>query len=162
MNEKLLFLYPTMRLARNWFSAIVLLALLVPMSVSAQAGGACSADAGTLNGFKPSDCLQEGGTAIGGIPTGDAVVPAGFSVIYVLTRGEGLVIEQVRAFPIFDVTATGAYTVHTLVYDPATLDLSIVEFGVTTGFDVNALLIQGGGSICASLDVAGTYRKGTA
>ena len=28
--------------------------------------------------------------------------------------------------------------------------------GVTTGFDVNALLIQGGGDICASLDVTGT------
>jgi hypothetical protein len=41
------------------------------------------------------------------------------------------------------------------VYDPATLDLSIVQFGVTTGFDVNGLLIQGGGSICASLDVNG-------
>ncbi|MBK6543656.1 MAG: hypothetical protein IPG10_20845 [Flavobacteriales bacterium] len=26
---------------------------------------------------------------------------------------------------------------------------------VTTGFDVNGLLVQGGGAICASLDVAG-------
>src|SRR5690606_23863714 len=42
-----------------------------------------------------------------------------------------------------------------LVYDPLTLDLSIVEIGVTTGFEVNALLIQGGGEICASLDVVG-------
>jgi hypothetical protein len=33
--------------------------------------------------------------------------------------------------------------------------LSIVEFGVTTGFDVNALLAQGGGTVCAALDVAG-------
>src|SRR5690606_39119752 len=70
--------------------------------------------------------------------------------------GLDLVIEQVRDVPIFDVTETGSYTIHTLVYNPATLDLSIVEFGVTTGFDVNALLIQGGGSICASLDVTGT------
>jgi hypothetical protein len=35
------------------------------------------------------------------------------------------------------------------------LDLSIVKPGVTTGFDVNGLLIQGGGKICAGLDVAG-------
>ena len=49
----------------------------------------------------------------------------------------------------------GTYRIHALVYDPNTLDLSIVEIGVTTGFDVNALLIQGGGDICASLDVAG-------
>ena len=47
------------------------------------------------------------------------------------------------------------YTIHTLVYDPTTLDLSIVVPGTTTGFDVNALLIQGGGTICAALDVNG-------
>jgi hypothetical protein len=28
-------------------------------------------------------------------------------------------------------------------------------FGTTTGFDVNGLLIQGGGTICGALDVAG-------
>ncbi|MBK6543657.1 MAG: hypothetical protein IPG10_20850, partial [Flavobacteriales bacterium] len=37
-----------------------------------------------------------------------------------------------------------------MVYDPNTLDLSIVELGVTTGFDVNGLLVQGGGAIRAS------------
>ncbi|MBK6543201.1 MAG: hypothetical protein IPG10_18330 [Flavobacteriales bacterium] len=52
-------------------------------------------------------------------------------------------------------TEDGLYTIHTLVYDPNTLDLTIVELGVTTGFDVNGLLVQGGGAICASLDVAG-------
>jgi hypothetical protein len=55
----------------------------------------------------------------------------------------------------FTVTSGGTYTIHTLVYNPATLDLSIVTPGVTTGFDVNGLLVQGGGTICASLDVAG-------
>jgi hypothetical protein len=30
-----------------------------------------------------------------------------------------------------------------------------VKPGQTTGFDVNSLLVQGGGSICAGLDVAG-------
>ncbi|MBK9401639.1 MAG: hypothetical protein IPN36_12510 [Bacteroidetes bacterium] len=52
-------------------------------------------------------------------------------------------------------SAGGIYTIHTLVYDPSTLNLGIVVPGTTTGFDVNALLIQGGGSICASLDVTG-------
>jgi hypothetical protein len=82
-------------------------------------------------------------------------VPAGFSTVYVLTNGEGLVIVNAGPVPSFEVTEEGLYTIHTLVYDPATLDLGIVEIGVTTGFDVNSLLIQGGGSICASLDVAG-------
>ena len=115
----------------------------------------CTAFAGTLRGFKPTDCLQDGGTVIGAISNGDQVVPAGYQVLYVLTSGSDLVIQAVSSNPIFTVTSTGTYTVHRLVYDPATLDLGIVQFGVTTGGDVNALLVQGGGSICASLDVAG-------
>ena len=77
------------------------------------------------------------------------------SVLYVLTQGEGLVIQNVSDMPSFDVTEGGRFTIHTLVYDPNTLDLSIVELGVTTGVDVNGLLEQGGGDICAALDVAG-------
>ncbi len=42
-----------------------------------------------------------------------------------------------------------------MVYNPDTLDLGIVQIGQTTGFDVNGLLQQGGGDICASLDVQG-------
>ena len=57
--------------------------------------------------------------------------------------------------PSFTVNQIGLYRIHTLVYDPATLNLGVVVFGQTTGFDVNSLLIQGGGSICASLDVQG-------
>jgi len=116
----------------------------------------CTAFAGTLSGFKPTDCLRDGGTYIGGVSNGDQVVPPGYESIFVLTQGPGLLIQAVAAQPIFNVTATGSYTIHRLVYNPSTLDLSIVEFGVTTGFDVNGLLIQGGGEICASLDVVGT------
>jgi hypothetical protein len=114
----------------------------------------CLADAGTLNGLNKV-CLEAVGTTISATPNGDAIVPAGFSTVYVLTQGDGLVIVNAGAEPTFSVTEAGDYTIHTLVYDPATLDLSIVELGVTTGFDVNSLLIQGGGTICASLDVAG-------
>ena len=59
------------------------------------------------------------------------------------------------ATPTFNVSQIGFYRIHTLVYNPATLDLSTVVLGTTTGFDVNSLLIQGGGSICGSLDVTG-------
>ncbi len=131
-------------------------ALAMAQPSLAQSGGACSAQAGTLRGFKATDCLQDGGTYIGGISMGDQVVPLGFQSIFVLTKGPGLVIQAVANQPIFNVSSTGLYTIHRLVYDPATLDLSIVQFGITTGFDVNGLLIQGGGSICASLDVNGT------
>jgi hypothetical protein len=113
----------------------------------------CTAFAGTI---APADflvCWQD--EQLIGIPAGDAAVPAGYETLYVLTRGNGLIIRQVNTEPVFSVTQNGVYRIHTLVYDPSTLDLSIVQFGTTTGFDVNGLLIQGGGSICASLDVNG-------
>jgi hypothetical protein len=113
----------------------------------------CLADAGTLTADEAEVCLQSG--VLLAIPDGNSEVPQGFQTIYVLTQGPGLVILAVDATPTFTVTEEGTYTIHTLVYDPLTLDLGIVEPGVTTGFDVNALLIQGGGEICASLDVAG-------
>ncbi|MBL0342785.1 MAG: hypothetical protein IPP71_18980 [Bacteroidetes bacterium] len=112
-------------------------------------------DAGTLTAISSSVCGANGNAIISANPDGNVFVPANYQIIYVLTSGSGLVIEQVNATPTFTVTVGGNYTIHTLVYNPATLDLSIVVPGQTTGFDVNGLLVQGGGSICASLDVAG-------
>ncbi|MBK7944678.1 MAG: T9SS type A sorting domain-containing protein [Flavobacteriales bacterium] len=119
-------------------------------------GFCCDAFAGSLGGVDFIPCLDIGGSVeLVGIPDGNAIVPEGYEVIYVLTQGAGLTIVDANNEPVFDATETGLHTIHTLVYDPATLDLSMVEFGVTTGIDLNALLIQGGGIICASLDVAG-------
>ena len=116
---------------------------------------ACGAEAGTITISKPFICSTGESVNLQGTPDGNAVVPQGFDVLYVLTEGQGLVIQQVAAVPAFTVTAPGSYTIHTLVYDPATLDLSIVVPGTTTGFQVNSLLVQGGGSVCAALDVTG-------
>ncbi|MBP6696449.1 MAG: T9SS type A sorting domain-containing protein, partial [Flavobacteriales bacterium] len=115
----------------------------------------CIADAGTIAAEDPIVCRSGGNATLTGIPGGNALVPAGYQTVYVLTRGFGLTIVQASATPVFNVQQLGLYRIHTLIYDPATLDLSIVQFGTTTGFDVNALLIQGGGTICASLDVTG-------
>ncbi|MBK8225757.1 MAG: T9SS type A sorting domain-containing protein [Flavobacteriales bacterium] len=116
----------------------------------------CIAFAGTLGGVDFIPCLVPGGSVeLIGIPGGDAVVPDGYEVLYVLTQGAGLTIIDAGPLPVFNATATGLHTIHTLVYDPATLDLGSIEFGVTTGVDVNGLLIQGGGIVCASLDVMG-------
>jgi hypothetical protein len=115
----------------------------------------CTASAGSITPEQFLVCRASGSAPLTGIPAGNAVVPAGYETLYVLTRGQGLTIQQVSATPSFTVSQLGLFRIHTLVYDPATLDLSIVQFGVTTGFDVNGLLVQGGGGICASLDVAG-------
>jgi hypothetical protein len=114
----------------------------------------CPADAGTLTADVSTICYT-GPTTISATANGDAVVPNGYETIYVLTTGQDLVIQAVNADPSFEVDAVGLHTIHTLVYDPTTLDLGTIVFGTTTGGDVNALLLQGGGGICAGLDVAG-------
>ncbi len=115
----------------------------------------CTADAGTLMANMDSACLVDGMATISATFNNDAVIPDGYSSIYVLTQGEGLVIVNAGAEASFQVTEGGNYTIHTLVYNPDTLDLSIVELGITTGFDVFGLIIPGGGTICAALDVTG-------
>ncbi len=116
---------------------------------------ACTADAGTISALNPDLCLVDGAAQLEAAPDGNATVPDGYSVIHVLTTGQDLVILATSAEPSFPVAATGLFTIHTLVYDPATLDLSGVVPGETTGGNVAALLLQGGGSICGSLDVQG-------
>ncbi|WP_299521574.1 T9SS type A sorting domain-containing protein [Winogradskyella sp.] len=111
-------------------------------------------DAGTLTADEGNVTLEGGSATISATPNGDANQPEGYSTLFVLTQGEGLVILQVSGTPEFTVTEAGDYTIHTLVY-PTGLDLSIVQLGVTTGFDVNGLLVQGGGHLCAALDVPG-------
>ncbi|MCF8459530.1 MAG: PKD domain-containing protein [Flavobacteriales bacterium] len=112
-------------------------------------------DAGTLTADASPVCLDAGSADISATENAAPVVPAGYSVLYVLTSNPGLIIEQVGATPDFTVTAEGDYIIHTLVYNPATLDLSGVVLGTTSALDVLPSLVQGGGSICANLDAAG-------
>ncbi len=139
-------------------------------------GGGCRYDGSTvINGPSPSDCNNcdaESGSLTGGTTTDEdcfdvtltasvasaPVVPNGFQVIYVLTSSPNGVIEQVGGSPTFVIPAgeAGTYTVHTLVYDPTTLDLTTVVLGTTRAADIYLQLIDGGGTICASLDLTGT------
>ncbi|WP_179019982.1 T9SS type A sorting domain-containing protein [Winogradskyella forsetii] len=119
----------------------------------------CTADAGTLTADATPVSLVGGTATISATPNGDIVVPTDYDVTYVLTSGANLVIEQAGATPSFDVTTTGDYTIHTLVAettdntDPNYLDLSVIDFGMTTGGDV--LTLVGDNDLCASLDVTG-------
>ena len=100
-------------------------------------------------------CLENGEAFIDFSEFSPPTVPTNYEVIYVLTSGTNFIIEAVNTSTDFTVSSTGRFTVHTLVYNPATLDLGTVELGVTSAFAVNSLLIQGGGDICAALDLAG-------
>ena len=120
----------------------------------------CTAKAGTLVTSTSAVCASSLTTVtLSATDNGGRVVPTGYSVLYVLTKGSELVIQQTSNTPSFTVpaTAAGIYTIHTLVYDPKTLDLSVVKPGVTTGVDV-LNLIQAN-KLCADLDVAGARTK---
>ena len=143
--------------ALNYITANGLCASLDVAGAPVHVNG-CTADAGTLTIDQDPVVLANGSATVSATPDGNIHVPNGYSVIYVLTSGQNLVIEQVNSSPTFTVTSAGSYTIHTLVYDgdpnsPNYLDLSVVQFGQTTGGDVLNLVTANG--LCASLDVAG-------
>ncbi len=115
----------------------------------------CAADAGSLMADSESVTLINGKATITASVKDAPYVPSGYTNAYVLTKGEGLVIQALGGTPSFEVTEAGNYTIHSIVFNPDTLDTGIVVPGQTTGFDVYSLIISGGGTICASLDVAG-------
>jgi hypothetical protein len=115
----------------------------------------CQAFAGTLEAVEEEPCEEPAVTLIEAVILDAPVVPDGFEVLYVLTSGTDMIIENVGPEPAFVVDAPGLYTIHTLVYDANTLDLGVVEFGVTPAPVVYFLTEDGGGDICASLDLDG-------
>ena len=132
-------------------------AVLSNILVGDDCNPSCVAEAGTLtlNDADGVVCLNVGGTTnISATPNGDAIVPAGFTTLYVLTTGTDLVIIDAATTPSFNVTDTGLYTIHTLVYDAATLDLNIVTPGVTQASEILAIIVPNG-TICADLDAIG-------
>ncbi|MFD0837228.1 T9SS type A sorting domain-containing protein [Mariniflexile aquimaris] len=115
----------------------------------------CAADAGSLMADSESVTLINGKATISATVKDAPYIPSGYTNAYVLTKGEGLVIQALGGTPSFEVMEAGNYTIHSIVFNSETLDTGIVVPGQTTGFDVYGLIIAGGGSICASLDVTG-------
>jgi|GEM_PF-1595906 len=113
----------------------------------------CTADAGTITADATPVCLN-GPTTISATHDANSTVPTGYVQAYALTDAATLTVLQVGLTPSFTVTTGGDYIIHTIVYDPLQVDPTTLPPG-TTGFDINAILIQGGGTMCGSLDVAG-------
>lgn len=114
----------------------------------------CKADAGLIKADASKYCYNENGpTVISATPDGGAFAPEGYQILYVLTEGPELVIIDVNDAPSFEVTNVGNFTIHTLIYDPNTLDLEIVMIGITTGGQVLSYILEN--EICADLDVKG-------
>ncbi|WP_338874818.1 SdrD B-like domain-containing protein [Spirosoma sp. SC4-14] len=122
--------------------------------------GDCVAKAGTLVAINPAICIGSSTTAtIGATPNGGLVQPNGYSVLYVLTKGAGMLVDQTSATPNFVVAAqAGQYQIHTLVYnanpaDANYLDLSLIKSGITSATDVLKLIADE--HVCADWDLTG-------
>jgi hypothetical protein len=119
----------------------------------------CTADAGSLTADATPVTLTGASVTISATPNGDTVAPAGYEVLYVLTSGPSLIIQNAGATPSFDVSAIGEYRIHTLVAevsdntDPNFLDLGVIVPGTTDAGDV--LVVIAANELCADLDVTG-------
>ena len=129
MKKKLINLNPRLK------SLLFIFTLL--FSFHSFAEESCEADAGTITADMDVYYLTNGSAIISATPNGDMYVPEGYNIGYALTQGDDLVIIDGSTHPKFYVDEPGNYIIHTLIYNPHTLDLGIVVPGTTTGFDVN-------------------------
>lgn len=85
----------------------------------------------------------------------DAILPDGYSLATVITKGDDLTIEGYSENLVLDVPeAGGFYKVHTLAYNPTTFDLDDLTLGTSTANDILDLIANN--QICADLDAVGS------
>ncbi len=79
-----------------------------------------------------------------------AIIPTGYVDAFILANVNGQILE-ISSSPTFVPNAAGLFSIHHLVYNPANFNPS----SASTITGLNNLLNQGGGSICASLELDG-------
>ena len=115
----------------------------------------CTANAGSLTALEPSVCWEEPVVNIAASPVGDAVVPAGYSVLHLLSTAADGVVRDTATAASFEVMAPGAYRIHTLVFSSVTFDIEAIVLDTTTLADVAGEFLGTGGSHCGALDISG-------
>lgn len=114
----------------------------------------CDAEAGTLSADAAEFCF-EGEHEISAFHQSQPTIPEGYMLGYVLSSGASRMLQAFSFVPSFTVGGANTYTIHTLVYDTVTFDPDTILFGGTTTAQLNAQFGQGGGTICAVLDLTG-------
>lgn len=85
----------------------------------------------------------------------ESQVPGGYMTAFLLAQSANHTVIEINANPEFNSLPANNYTVHTFIYDPSSFDISSVIYGVTTINQIHCQLMQGGGTICGSLDFLG-------
>ncbi len=118
----------------------------------------CTAEAGTMTANAAEVCFENGNATVSATANGDAVVPTGFTQVYVLTRFEGgtLILEQISLNPEFNVPETGVYFIHSFVFNEADFPGGFISVtpGVSPVSDATDFL-EANPDICAELDLQG-------
>ena len=114
----------------------------------------CTADAGTTTADASPVCMSGGSATISATHDGNSVVPTGYIQLAVLADAASGILLNADPVSSFAVTAAGDYIITTAVYDPLQFDPGTLPPGTTLA-DINALLIQGGGTMCGGLDMTG-------
>ncbi len=115
----------------------------------------CDAAAGNLTIDNSTVCFENGEASISATPMGNMNAPPGFGIAYLLSKSPGNAIIAIENIAEFVVNSSGNYTIHTLVFDLSVNVSDSIVLNQTTIFEIDALLIQGGGSICGDLDLSG-------
>ncbi len=116
---------------------------------------ACDAAAGNLVIDNNSVCFENGEALISATPMGNMNAPPGFGIVYLLSKKPVHTIVAIENISEFLVNSAGEYTIHTLVYDLTINVPDSVILNQTTIFEIDEMLIQGGGAICGDLDLSG-------
>ena len=115
---------------------------------------ACTVSAGTLIPQNQPCLVNLGKVTVKATFGKQPNIPPGYFTLYLLTSGDNKVIENVNDRPSFDIYQPGKYRIHTLLYLPNSLSFTIY-LSETPLSELNVLLIQGGGKVCAALDLSG-------
>ncbi|MFT5262326.1 MAG: gliding motility-associated-like protein, partial [Polaribacter sp.] len=129
--------------------------VLENVEIENECDSTCYAVSGSMLINDMDRCIQNGQAVITATADGNAEIPTGYEIAYLLTTGVNSTIIDYSTAPTFTVMELGEYTVHALVYDPATYDITVIILGTTTLYDANAVLIQGGGFVCGAIDLGG-------
>ena len=122
------------------------------ITVSGSCG--CEAKAGVIRAATVDVCLTGAATDIAAVEVRPGLVPSGFVTTWVLAEaGPGKIIGH-NTTGQFSVNTVGSYSIHQLVYDPATLPATRLQAGATIA-QLEAILVQGGGQLCGALTTYG-------
>ncbi|MFK8055683.1 MAG: gliding motility-associated C-terminal domain-containing protein [Saprospiraceae bacterium] len=114
----------------------------------------CSPTLPVLTPFSGDVCLTDAQVLLGTQVVSTNTDP-GVQSAYLLVDSDGIVLE-VGSSPEFWVTAVGNYSIHGIVYNPLTYNLSAITVGSSSINSLNTQFIQGGGFLCVGLDLDGT------